>query len=129
MQTNMEKDVRAYGQPLTKEIEGRQPSPVVTPALDRVGAYRAALAVAARNGTLDDERGAQIAGDSELGLAAASPSAAALVAFERALHGARQAALGWSNGKSDRDSKVLALESLATDAAERLQIDLESLEL
>jgi len=127
MQTNMEKDVRAYGQP-TKDTEGRQPSPMAARASERVAAYRAALVVAARNGTLDDERGAQIAVDAELGLAAASPSAAALVAFERALHGARQGALGWTNGKTDRDSKVLALESLATDAAERLQVDLDCLE-
>jgi hypothetical protein len=124
MQTNMEKDVRAYGQPLTKDTEELQPPPAVQRASERVEVYRSALAAAARTGTLDDERGAQIAGDSELGLAAASPSAAALVAFERALHSARQGALSWSNGKTDRDSKVLALESLASDAAERLQVDL-----
>lgn len=91
-----------------------------------VAVYRDELAQAARSGTLSDARGAEIATGCQLGAAAASPSASALVAFERALHGARLAAARWSNGKSERDSKVIALELLADEAAERLHVDLDA---
>lgn len=91
-----------------------------------VANYRAALAQAARDGRLDDACGNTIAADM-LGLAAASGLAAALVEYERALHAQRRQARAWSGGKSDQSAKVRVLESLADEAAERLQADLACL--
>jgi len=125
---SMETDAQAYtGLPLA--IDAEQEAMMASIAAEtgaQVEQYRAALTEAARNGTLSDERGGQIA-DEVLKLAAASSSAVALIAFERALHTARIGAKAWSNGKTDRDSKVMALESLAADAAARLQVDLACL--
>jgi hypothetical protein len=93
-------------------------------ARKQVADYRDVLAQAARSGTLSDERGQELAA-AMLGVASVSPSAMALVAFERALHGARRAAQAWG---IERDSKVLALESLADEAAERLHTALVCLQ-
>jgi hypothetical protein len=125
----METDAQAYtGLPLAIDAEREaMMASIAHGTAAQVERYRAALAEAARTGTLSDERGGEIA-DEILKLAAASSSAVALIAFERALHAARLGAKAWSNGKTDRDSKVMALESLATDAAERLQVDLTCLE-
>lgn len=125
----METDAQAYtGLPLAIDAErAAMMAQVAHGTAAQVDKYRAALTEAARTGTLSDERGGEIA-DEILKLAAASSSAVALVAFERALHTARIGAKAWSNGKTDRDSKVMALESLAADAAERLQVDLACLE-
>jgi hypothetical protein len=96
-------------------------------ARKQVADYRDVLAQAARSGTLSDERGQELAA-AMLGVASVSPSAMALVAFERALHGARGVARSWSGGKTDRDSRVLALESVADEAAERLHTALVCLQ-
>lgn len=126
---SMETDAQAYtGLPLAIDAEREtMMASIADGTAVQVEKYRAALTEAARTGTLSDERGGQIANET-LALAAASSSAVALIAFERALHSARLGAKQWSNGKTDRDSKVMALESLAADAAARLQVDLACLE-
>lgn len=122
---SMETDAQSYtGVPLRGEPESEaDPAVAQTSVAAQVQGYRQALAEAARHGRLTDQTGSEIA-DEHLKLAAASPSASALIAFERDLRPARRAALQWSGGKTDRSTEVIVLERLADQAAQRVAIDL-----
>lgn len=93
----------------------------------RVAAYRHALRQAAKNRNLTDEYARTVA-DKTLAAAATSPAAQTLAAFERRLPAERYSARVWSGGKTDRSTRVIVLEELADEAAERLKVELLGLQ-